>query len=107
MHGQMKLSSGCHSPQNEGLPGPPVINKPMINRLNGDLLEHYLERSVDYRAPLSLPQFSDVISTLSELAVMWAFGGSDTWPRRRIDEELDAARELLGDFIAPGSSVAG
>lgn len=92
-------------PQNGGLPGPPVINKPMTNRLNGGLLDHYLERSVAYRLPLTLPQFAGVISTVSELVVMWAFGGSDTWPRTRIDEELEAARQLLGDFIAPASGV--
>lgn len=94
-------------PQNGGLPGPPVINKAMINRLGGGVLDYYIRDTSDYRAPLRAPQASTMIAKVSELVVMWAFGGSDTWPRTRIDEELDAARRLLGDFITPGSGGAG
>lgn len=94
-------------PQNGGLSGPPVIDSAVTNRLNGRVLRHYLNRGVDYRVPLTQPQFAGVIARVSELVVMWAFGGSDTWPRTRIDEELDAARQLLGDFITPASGVAG
>lgn len=94
-------------PDNGGLPGPPVINKPMINKLSGIKLNYYIRDSADYRAPLTQPQASIMICKVSELSVMWAFGGSDTWPRTRIDEELDTARQLLGDFIAPASGGAG
>lgn len=87
-------------PQNGGVPGPIVINKAMTNRLNGRLLEHYLRKGADYRVPLTLPQLSSVIVRISELSVMWAFGGSDVWPRPRIDEELEAARQLLAEFLA-------
>ncbi|MGA5540611.1 hypothetical protein ACPCIR_02050 [Mycobacterium sp. NPDC051198] len=94
-----ELEQWLSIPQNDGLPGPPVINNPMVNRLNGRLLDHYLKRGVDYRVPLRQPQASNVVITVSELAVMWAFGGSDEWPRTRIDEELEAARQLLDGFI--------
>ncbi|MBN3511989.1 hypothetical protein JYB55_24470 [Mycolicibacterium septicum] len=94
-------------PQNGGLSGPPVIDSAVTNRLDGRVLRHYLNRGADYRVPLTQPQFAGVIARVSELVVMWAFGGSDTWPRTRIDEELDAARQLLGDFITPASGAAG
>lgn len=92
-------------PQNGGLPGPPVMNKPMINRLGGGVLNYYIRDTADYRAPLRAPQASIVIAKVSELVVMWAFGGSDAWPRPRIDDELEAARRLLVDFITPVSGV--
>ncbi|MCV7065590.1 hypothetical protein H7H51_07490 [Mycolicibacterium farcinogenes] len=92
-------------PQNGGMPGPPVIDSAVTNRLNGRVLRHYLKRGADYRVPLTQPQLAGVISTVSELVVMWAFGGSDMWPRRRIDEELEAARQLLDAFVSPASGV--
>lgn len=87
-------------PQNGCQPGPPVIDKQMIRRLSGNALKYYIRDSIDYRAPLTQPQASTMICKVSELGVMWAFGGSDTWPRTRIDEELEAARQLLADHIA-------
>ncbi|MEX3648843.1 hypothetical protein [Mycolicibacterium porcinum] len=94
-------------PDHGGQPGPPVIDKQMIRRLSGHALKYHIRDSIDYRSPLTQPQTSTMIAKVAELVVMWAFGGSDTWPRTRIDEELDAARQLLGDFITPASGGAG
>ncbi|WNG79974.1 hypothetical protein C6A86_017055 [Mycobacterium sp. ITM-2016-00316] len=86
-------------PENESAPGPPVIHDAMRNRLNGVLVEQI--RSDTYVAPLKLPQFSYVIGKLRELSVMWAFGGSEKWPRERIDEEIAAVRNQVADFLPP------
>lgn len=86
-------------PENGGVPGPPVVHDAMKNRLNGLLVEQI--RSGAYTPPLKLPQFSYVIAKLRELSVMWAFGGSETWPRDRIDEEIAAVMNQVADFLAP------
>lgn len=70
----------------------------MTNRLNGLLVEQI--RSGAYASPLKLPQLSYVIGKLRELSVMWAFGGSETWPRERIDDEITAVRIQVADFLA-------
>lgn len=88
-------------PYNGGMPGPPVVSDAIERRLGGSLVEHYLSASANYKNPLSLPEFSYIIaSRLNELTVMWAFGGSNTWPRKRIDDEIDEVRRLVADFIA-------
>lgn len=33
----------------------------------------------------------------AELSVMWAFGGSETWPRERIDEAIEAVKVQVAD----------
>ncbi|OHU01572.1 hypothetical protein [Mycobacterium syngnathidarum] len=86
-------------PENGGIPGPPVVHDAMKNRLGGLLVEQI--RSDAYVSPLKLPQFSYVIGKLRELSVMWAFGGSETWPRERIDEEIAAVKNQVADFLAP------
>lgn len=85
-------------PENDGVPAPPIIHQAMTNRLNGLLVEQI--RSDTYTPPLKLPQFSYVIAKLRELSVMWAFGGSDSWPRPRIDEEIATVRSQITDFLA-------
>ncbi|MGR6978370.1 hypothetical protein [Mycobacteroides abscessus] len=85
-------------PENDGHPGPPVIHVAMTNRLNGLLVEQI--RSDVYKPPLTLPQFSYVIAKLRELSVMWAFGGSDSWPRTRIDAEITGVQSQVADFLA-------
>ncbi|WP_078311280.1 MULTISPECIES: hypothetical protein [unclassified Mycobacterium] len=85
-------------PENGGHPGPPVIHQAMTNRLNGLLVEQI--RSDTYTPPLKLPQFSYVIAKLRELSVMWAFGGSDSWPRTRIDGEIAQVLHQVSDFLA-------
>ncbi len=52
------------------------------------------------RAPLKLPQISYAIGRLRELSVMWAFGGSETWPRERIDEAIAGVKDHVADFLA-------
>jgi hypothetical protein len=86
-------------PENDGVPGPPVVHQAMTNRLNGLLVEQI--RSDAYAPPLKLPQLSYVIGKLRELSVMWAFGGSTTWPRERIDEQIAAVKNQVADFLAP------
>ncbi|WP_188588271.1 hypothetical protein [Gordonia jinhuaensis] len=83
---------------NGGEVGPPQFNQAMKNRLEGGLLTHF--QTAGYARPLKLPQFSYFMRRASELEVMWAFGGSDAWPRTRLDQELRASRELVGDFYA-------
>ena len=85
-------------PENDGVAGPPVIHEAMQYRLRGDLLNHF--NQVSYRPPLKLPQFSFVIGKLRELSVMWAFGSSEVWPRRRIDDEINGVHQQLVDFLA-------
>lgn len=85
-------------PENEGVPGPPVVHDAMTNRLNGLLVEQI--RSESYAPPLKLPQFSYVMGKLRELSIMWAFGGSQTWPRERIDREIAAVKDQVADFVA-------
>ncbi|AMU76494.1 Uncharacterised protein [Mycobacteroides abscessus subsp. massiliense] len=86
-------------PENDGRPGPPVIHQAMTNRLNGLLVEQI--RSDVYAPPLKLPQFSYVIAKLRELSVMWAFGGSEAWPRPRIDEQIAGIhQQQVADFLA-------
>lgn len=85
-------------PENGGNDGPPVIHDPMRGRLQGDLLNHF--NRVSYEPPLKLPQFSFVIAKLGELGVMWAFGGSETWPRTRIDGEIERVHRQVADFLA-------
>lgn len=87
-------------PENEGVPGLPVVHDAMRNRLNGLLVEQI--RSDAYTPPLKLPQFSYVIGKLRELSVMWAFGGSKTWPRERIDLEIATVTDQVADFLVPG-----
>lgn len=56
-------------------------------------------RSDVYVPPLRLPQFSYVIGKLRELSTMWAFGGSEMWPRTRIDEQIAEIKVQVGDFL--------
>lgn len=83
-------------PQNGNQPGPVVITDAMRNRLLGNRLREF---HADYLPPLKLPQFSYVIEKLRELVVMWSFGGSDTWPRPRIDNEIDTVGKQLSEFV--------
>ena len=69
----------------------------MRKHLNDLLVEQI--RSDAYAPPLKLQQFSYVIATLRELSVMWASGGSDTWPRVRIDEAIAAVKNQVADFL--------
>lgn len=85
-------------PENGGHDGPPVIHEAMKGRLAGNLLNHF--NRVSYEPPLKLPQFSFVMAKLGELGVMWAFGGSETWPRTRIDAEIAGVRHQVADFLA-------
>jgi hypothetical protein len=91
------MSAVASLPENGGVPGPPVVHDAMRKRLNGVLVEQI--RSDAYVAPLKLPQFSYVIAKLRELSVMWAFGGSETWPRERIDEAIAAVKNQVADFL--------
>jgi hypothetical protein len=83
------------------LPGHGASGDAMTNRLQGRLVDQI--RSDAYAPPLKLPQFSYAIGRLRELSVMWAFGGSESWPRERIDAEIAVARGQVADFLAPGS----
>lgn len=84
-------------PENDGHPAPPVIHQAMTNRLNGLIVEQI--KSDAYSSPLKLPEFSYVIAKLRELSVMWAFGGSERWPRPEIDEEISRIRQQVADFL--------
>lgn len=84
-------------PENGGLSGPPVVHQAMTNRLSGLLVEQIQPDA--YVPPLKLPQLSYVIGKLRELSVMWAFGGSEQWPRDRIDEAIEAVKEQVADFV--------
>lgn len=83
------------------LPGHGGSGDAMANRLQGRIVEQI--RSDAYASPLKLPQLSYVVGRLRELSVMWAFGGSESWPRERIDAEIAAVRSQVADFLAPGS----
>lgn len=85
-------------PENDGHPGLPVIHQAITNRLNGLLVEQI--RSDPYAPPLKLPQYSYVIAKLRELSVMWAFGGSEAWPRPRIDGQIAGIHQQVADFLA-------
>lgn len=73
----------------------------MTNRLNGLVLEQI--RSDAYEPPLTLPQFTYVIAKLRELSVMWAFSGSEIWPRERIDESIAVVNGQVADCLTPSS----
>jgi len=92
-----EVESWLSLPENGGRPGPPVVHQAMQNGLNGLVVEQI--RSDDYSPPLTLPQFSYVIAKLSELSVMWAFGGSAAWPRPKIDADIDSIRDQVADFL--------
>ncbi|ORA55181.1 hypothetical protein [Mycobacteroides franklinii] len=92
-----EVESWLSLPENGGMPGPPVVHQAMTNRLGGLLVEQI--RSDVYSPPLNLPQFSYVIGKLRELSSMWAFGGSESWPRMRIDEEISGIRSQVHDFL--------
>lgn len=93
-----QVESWLSLPENDGMPAPPVIHQAMANRLKGLLVEQI--QSDVYAPPLKLPQFSYMIGKLRELSTMWAFGGSDTWPRTRIDEQIAAIKVQVADFLA-------
>lgn len=78
------------------LPGHGGSGDAMANRLQGRLAEQI--RSDAYAPPLKLPQLSYVIGKLRELSVMWAFGGSESWSRERIDKEIFTVRSQVADF---------
>ncbi|OBB10313.1 hypothetical protein A5761_28000 [Mycolicibacterium setense] len=81
------------------LPGHGGPAEAMTNRLGGRLMEQI--RSDVYMPPLKLPQFSYVIAKLRELSVMWAFGGSEKWPRERIDDAIASVKNQVADFLVP------
>ncbi|MBE5471757.1 hypothetical protein [Mycobacteroides abscessus] len=85
-------------PENGGHDGPPVVHDAMRRRLQGHLLAHF--NRVSYEPPLKLPQFSFAVAKLGELGTMWGFGGSETWPRTRIDDEIACVRIQVADFLA-------
>jgi len=90
-------------PENGDLPGAPVVHPAMANRLGGLLVEQIASDA--YAPPLKLPQFSYVIAKLRELSVMWAFGGSPSWPRERIELAIDVVKVQVSDFIVLGSAT--
>jgi hypothetical protein len=81
------------------LPGHGGGTEAMTDRMNGSVVEQI--RSDGYEPPLKLPQFTYVIANLRELSVMWAFGGSEIWPRERIDESIAVVNGQVVDFLAP------
>jgi len=83
------------------LPGHGGFGEAMTNRLEGHLVAQI--RSDAYAPPLTLPQLSYAIGRLRELSVMWAFGGSDAWPRQRITAEITAVRKQVADYLVPGA----
>lgn len=85
-------------PENGEQPGPIALTPPAVNRTNGLIVEQL--RS-DFTPPLKRQEFSHIIERIRELNVMWALGGSDRWPRQRIDHELDQMAILVGDYAAP------
>ncbi|BCI84538.1 hypothetical protein MTY66_61630 (plasmid) [Mycolicibacterium sp. TY66] len=92
-----EVRSWLSLPANGGAAGPPVVHEAMMNRLNGLLVEQI--RSDDYACPLKLAELAYVIAKLRELSVMWAFGGSPSWPRERIDDEIAAVKDQLAEFL--------
>jgi hypothetical protein len=82
--------------ENGGEPGPPVIREAMERRLDGVLLRHYCHEDLTSRPRAK--HIANVCADIRELAVMWAFGGSATWPRSRIDNGIancvDALKQL-------------
>lgn len=83
------------------MPGHGAPGEAMGARLQGRRVGKI--RSDVYLPPLKLPQFSYAIERLRELSVMWAFGGSESWPRDRIDAEIAAVKNQVADFLAPGA----
>lgn len=94
-----EVQSWLSLPENGGVAGTPVVHQAMANRLGGLLVEQI--RSNAYVSPLKLPQFTYVIAKLRELSVMWAFGGSEAWPRERIDGAIEAVKVQVTDSLAP------
>lgn len=90
------VESWLSLPENGNQPGPLVITDAMRNRLGGNRLREF--RS-DFEPPLKLPQLSYVIGRLRELVVMWAFGESETWPRTRIDDDINLVGDRLSEFV--------
>lgn len=84
--------------ENGEVPGPPITTGAMANRLNGLLISTFRR---EFTRPMSLPVFSYLIAKQRELMIMWAFGGSEVWPRERIDEELALCWDLLQDYRVP------
>ncbi|CAM3793056.1 hypothetical protein H7J08_00770 [Mycobacterium frederiksbergense] len=83
------------------LPGHGGGTEAMTNRLNGLVVEQI--RSDTYAPPLKLPQFSYAVAKLRELSVMWAFGGTEAWPRERIDDAIAVVNDQVADFLAPNT----
>lgn len=83
-------------PENGERPGPIVLTPPAVNRTNGLIVERL--RS-DFSPPLRRQEFSHIIERIRELTVMWVLGGSERWPRRRIDVELDQMALLVRAYL--------
>lgn len=67
----------------------------ILGRLDGELLEPPSQnKTIDEVTQPSYHIFNTSI-TVHELWLMWAFGGSQEWPRERIDSELEAAAKIL------------
>lgn len=90
------VQSWLSLPENGNQPGPPVITAAMHRRLDGKRLRHF---RTDDHPPLKMAQVSYILGRLQELVVMWAFGGSETWPRTRIDDEIKLVGDRLSEFV--------
>lgn len=84
-------------PENGERTGPPVSGGAMTNRLNGILIDTF---DYTFTSPLTIQELSYLIEKLRELMVLWAFGGSSTWPRERICAAIAECQKLLEEHWA-------
>jgi hypothetical protein len=92
--------------ENGGEPGPVVIREATARRLNGLLLRRYWR--ADLISGSRGVHVANVCAEIRELVTMWALGGSATWTRPTIDDEIagniDALRRLGG--IKPANAIS-
>lgn len=79
-------------PENGEKSGPVLLTTPAINRANGVVVE---QLRTDFTPPLNRAELSHTIARIRELGVMWVLGGSQRWPRTRIDDEIAESFKLV------------
>lgn len=88
--------------EHDGAPGPLVIQGPERNRLSAENHNTATQIAWNGKRP-NANAIANTLSGVAELGFVWAFGGSDRWPRPTVEKEIAASTELLRtmDVIAP------
>ena len=69
---------------------------PVTNRVNGRLLSNALQYP---RPATSIAALQHVLWAVREMTIMWALGGSETWPQHTLDQEIGFAMDAAAAFV--------